>query len=89
MDGPFEQTAKADYGTVAAKQSPLTALLDSQEKTAHLLQVLSERLLPVANPTPTDKAALNGDHGYHIETAVYKQREINDAISYIIDSVVI
>ncbi len=91
MDGPFEQTAKADYGTVAAKQSPLTALLDSQEKTAHLLQVLSERLSPVANPTPTDKAALNGngDCGYHIETAVYKQREINDAISYIIDSVVI
>ena len=89
MDGPFAETTKADYGTVAAKQSPLSTLLDSQEKTAHLLQVLSERLSPVANPVPVDKAALNGDHGYHIETAVYKQREINDAISYIIDSVVI
>lgn len=89
MDGSFEQTAKADYGTVAAKQSPLTALLDSQEKTAHLLQVLSERLSPVANPTPTDKAALNGDRGYHIDTALYKQREINDAISYIIDTLVV
>ena len=89
MDGPFAETTKAHYGTVAAKQSPLSTLLDSQEKTAHLLQVLSERLSPVANPVPVDKAALNGDCGYHIETAVYKQREINDAISYIIDSVVI
>ena len=72
-----------------AQQSPLSQLLDQQDKTAHLLQVLSERLSPVANPTPTDKAALNGDRGYHIETAVYKQREINDAISYIIDTLVV
>lgn len=91
----MEETTQADYGliggnvAVAAKQSPLTVLLETQDKTKHLLQVLAERLHPVSNPHPTDSAKALGDRGYHIETALYNQREINEAISYIIDTVVV
>jgi hypothetical protein len=90
----MEETTQKDYGlvsgnAVAAKQSPLTALLETQEKTGHLLQVLAERLSPVVNPHPQDSQKALGDRGYHIETALYKQREINEAITYLIDTVVV
>lgn len=74
--------------TVAAKQSPLSALLDQQDKTRHLLQVLSERLSPVTNPTPVDGAE-RADRGYHVETALYNQQDINKGIQYLIDTVVL
>lgn len=81
-----------DYGTISgaklAQQSPLSSLLDSQEKTAHLLQLLAEKLHPVSNPHPVDNKE-RADRGYHIETALYRQKEINDAISYIIETVVV
>lgn len=72
-----------------AQQSPLSSLLDTQDKTKHLLQILGEKLSPVSNPHPVDKALANGDRGYHVETALYNQRDINDAISYLIDTVVL
>lgn len=72
----------------AASPSPLAQLLDTQDKTAHLLQVLAERLAPVTSPTPVDsKARENG--GYHINSAVSKQHEINEAINYLINTVVV
>lgn len=79
----------SELTAVAAKQqSPLSSLLDTQDKTRHLLQVLAEKLNPVSNPHPVEGKNLT-DRGYHIETALYNQREINDAISYIIDTVVL
>jgi hypothetical protein len=90
----MEETTQPDYGLVggaklAAQQSPLTSLLETQEKSAHLLQVLAEKLSPVSNPHPSDSNKSIGDRGYHIETALYKQREINEAIAYLIDVVVV
>lgn len=87
----MEETAtQADYGLAkAANPSHLAQLLDSQEKTSHLLQVLAEKLTPVANPHPVDGNKLAGDRGYHIETALYRQREINEGISYLIDTLVV
>lgn len=73
----------------AATQSPLSALLDTQDKTKHLLGVLGEKLSPVTNPHPTDSAKERLDRGYHVETALYNQREINEAISYLIDTLVV
>lgn len=89
----MEETTQADSRllnstAVAAKQSPLSSLLDTQEKTRHLLQVLAERLSPVSNPHPVDSKPTS-DRGYHIETALYNQRDINEAISYLIDTVVL
>jgi hypothetical protein len=75
--------------TAAAQQSPLSALLDTQDKTKHLLQVLAEKLHPVSNPRPSDSGKALADRGYHIETALFNQREINETISYIIDTVVV
>ena len=92
MDQEQTQTIGKAYAAdqaVASKQSPLSALIDTQEKTAHLLQVLAERLAPVSNPHPVDGNKLAGDRGYHIETALYKQREINEAINYLIETVVV
>lgn len=72
----------------AASPSPLAQLLDTQEKTAHLLGVLQDKLSPVSNPHPVDSKE-RADRGYHVETALYNQRAINEAISYIIDTVVV
>lgn len=93
----MEETTQnsADYGLVegnslakAAKQNPLSLLFDQQDKTRHLLQVLGEKLQPVANPHPVDSKA-QADRGYHIETALYNQQDINQAISYLIDTLVV
>lgn len=90
MDGPFQENTTADYGLAkAAQPSPLAQLLDTQEKTAHLLQVLAEKLGPVSNPRPVDSKERIGGSGYHIQSALGKQHEINDAISYLIETVVI
>lgn len=75
-------------GLTAATQSPLSALLDQQDKTKHLIQVLAEKLNPVSNPRPSDSKTLV-DRGYHIETALGNQKDINEAIAYLIDVVVI
>lgn len=92
MDQERTQTVtQADYGLVskASQPSHLAQLLDAQEKTQHLLQILAEKLSPVANPHPVDSAKLAGDRGYHIETALYRQREINEGLSYLTDTLVV
>jgi hypothetical protein len=72
----------------AAQPSPLAQLIDTQEKTKHLLQILGEKLAPVSNPHPVEaRDRLNG--GYHIHTALSQQHEINEAIGYLIDTVVV
>lgn len=90
FDGPT-QTAP-DFGDMniakAAQPSPLAQLIDTQEKTKHLLQILGEKLAPVSNPHPVEaRDRLSG--GYHIHTALSQQGEINEAISYLIDTVVV
>ena len=87
MDGPFAEPQSLN-ATVAAKQSPLSSLLDQQDKTRHLLQVLAERLGPVTNPIPVDGKE-RADRGYHIETALYNQQDINGAISSLLDTIVV
>lgn len=72
----------------AAQPSPLAQLIDTQEKTKHLLTVLAEKLQPVTNPHPVDSKERIGG-GYHINSALGNQYEINDAISYIIDTVIV
>lgn len=89
-DGPTQTSP--DFGDMnmakVAAPSPLAQLIDTQEKTKHLLTVLAERLAPVSNPRPVDaKERLNG--GYHIQSALSQQHEINDAINYILDTVVV
>ncbi len=86
FDGPTQ--SEGDYAVKPASPSPLAQLIDTQEKTKHLLQVLGEKLQPVSNPRPVEaKDRLNG--GYHIQSALSQQHEINDAISYLIDTVVL
>lgn len=87
----MEQSENATVGSGlarAAQPSPLNQLLETQEKTGALLNVLGEKLAPVSNPHPVDsKERLSG--GYHIATALHKQNEINEAISYLIDTLVV
>lgn len=71
-----------------AQQSPLSQLLDQQDKTAALLSTLAEKLHPVSNPHPVDNKE-RADRGYHIETAPYKQQELNQAVAYLIDTLVV
>lgn len=78
LDKPFNKT-------LPVQSSPLSQLLDNQDETKALLVTLAEKLLPVSNPHPTDKGD-RSDRGYHIETALYKQLEINDDIRYLIDT---
>lgn len=79
----------SDLGTArAAQQSPLSLLIDTQDKTGSLLNVLAEKLSPVSNPHPVDsKERIEG--GYHINTALNKQQDINLAIQYLIETVVV
>lgn len=86
MDGPFAQESVQTL--TAAKQSPLSSLLDQQDKTCNLIQVLAERLSPVTNPIPVDGKE-RADRGYHIETALYNQQDLNNALSYLIDTIVV
>lgn len=90
MEDRAPTTAAYPEGSIAkaASPSPLAQLLDTQEKTAHLLGVLSDKLSPVSNPHPQDNKE-RADRGYHVETALYNQRAINEAISYIIDTIVV
>jgi hypothetical protein len=89
------QTTSPDYGNIAkaAQPSPLAQLIDTQEKTKHLLSVLGEKCrtsqrLAVVFPEFVEAAdRLTG--GYHIQSALSQQHEINDAISYLIETVVI
>ena len=74
---------------VAAQPSPLAQLIDQQEKTKHLLQVLAEKIQPVTNPHPVDSKDRLSGNGYHIQSALSQQYDINDAISYLIDTVVL
>lgn len=86
FDGPTQ--SEGDYAVKAQSPSPLAQLIDTQEKTKHLLQVLAEKLAPVSSPRPVEtKDRLNG--GYHIQSALNQQHEINDAISYLLDTVVV
>jgi hypothetical protein len=70
------------------KSSSLANLLEAQERTGELLRVLGEKLGPISSPVPTD-GQKRVDSGYHIQTAVSKQHEINDAVSYLIDTLVV
>jgi hypothetical protein len=86
------QKAKAYAGsaTMADPHQPSTLgqLLDAQEKTAALLNVLAEKLQCVASPHPVESEdRLNG--GYHINASLGKQHDINDALAYIIDTLVV
>lgn len=72
----------------AAKQSTLSLIFDTQEKTAALVRVLGEKLQPVSNPVPVDGKE-SADRGYHLESALYRQQDINQALSYIIDTLVV
>ncbi len=86
FDGPTQ--SEGDYAVKAASPSPLAQLIDTQEKTKHLLQILGEKLAPVSNPHPVEsRDRLSG--GYHIHTALATQNEINEAISYLIDTIVV
>lgn len=76
--------AKAELTSV--KQGPLGQLLDQQDRTAELLGVLADKLKPVMVPVPVDPKDRQ-DNGFHVETALYKQREVNEAIGFLIDSV--
>lgn len=73
----------------AAPPSPLGQLIDQQEKTKHLLQVLAEKIGPVTSPVPVDSKERLSGGGYHVNTALSQQYEINDAINYLIESVVL
>ena len=84
---PEEMTQAIGEARVA-QQSPLLQLLDQQDKTAELLRVLGDKLSPVSDPHPVDNKE-RADSGYHVETALCKQREINDAVAYLIDTLVI
>jgi len=89
MDEPTQANESYLAAGPVKAQSPLSTLLDTQEKTGELLRILADKLSPVSNPHPTDTAKAIGDRGYHIESAVFKQREINEAISYMLDTVVL
>lgn len=83
-----EETTQTIGDARVAQQSPLSQLLDQQDKTAELLRVLGDKLSPVSNPHPVDNKD-RADRGYHIETALYKQRELNDAVAYLIDTLIV
>lgn len=79
-----------DEASAKPSQAPsqLTQLIEAQEKTKALLNKLSDQLQPVTSPHPVDaKDRLTG--GYHVSSALSTQHDINDAINYIIDTLVV
>lgn len=75
-------------GKVATK-SQLSQLLEAQGRTSELLEMLGSRLSPVTSHQPGDTAKAYEESDYHINAAVQSQHVINDAISYLIETVVV